>query len=244
MVRRWLIFLLVSLALGMAIGSSFVPIMAVQSFSTLKPLSRIAPLPPPGWSVEDTPLSAAEESVGDTVKTLFVTDYFYKTYRQGRMDVRFYAAYWAPGRTDPRQVWAHQPDNCWAANGGRIVERDDRCRVAGGPSMQSVPALFRVFEFPQGREEVLFWHLVAGKPSNFDVGQGSSFTASWRRLRNSFILSHFGLLPKEQMVVRISTNRTINELVQSGLWTRLVESLSSCGLFETISPKLLAPVVH
>jgi len=203
----------------------------VQSFSEAHPVSLLAPTAPPGWTVKDTPLGATETSVGETIKQLDLSGYFFKTYRHGGMDVRVYVAYWAPGRMDPREVWSHQPDVCWVGNGGTILTQDDQRVLRGAEAGHTAPARFGGFEFPQGREEVVFWHLVGGKPSGFETEEVSGVVSRWRHFTNSLRLSGFGLEPKEQMEVRISTNRSIDEVMRSDLWPRLVSALSSTGVF-------------
>jgi hypothetical protein len=148
------------------------------------------------------------------------------------MDVRVYVAYWAPGRLDPALVWLHQPDNCWVDNGGIILKRDD-ARVLPTPGDRHLsPALFRVFQFPDSKEEVVFWDSVGGRPSGFQWENQSFVASRWTRFVHSLRISFFGLAPKEQLVIRISTNRTIDELVKSDLWPRLTSSLASSGIVE------------
>jgi len=219
-------------ALGAAVGVNLWPKAGVQSFSAAHPLSVLAPSVPPGWTVKDTSLGTTEISVGETLKTLDLSDYFYKTYWHDGMAVRVYVAYWTPGRIDPRQVWSHQPDICWVGGGGNILTKNDGRVLPGEETGHSVPGRFRVFEFPQGREEVVFWHLVGGKLSGFGRDEQSLVASRWWHFENSLSLSGFGFAPKEQLVVRISTNRTMNDVVKSALWPRLTASFGSTGLFE------------
>jgi len=48
-------------------------------------------------------------------------------------------------------------------------------------------------------------------------------------------LTRFGFAPREQIFVRISTNRTIDELVTSDLWPELASSLIQIGILEPTS---------
>jgi hypothetical protein len=207
------------------------PKTARTTFSAAYPLSRLTPAVPKGWTMKESPLAATELMVGETLRTLNLTDYFYKTYSHEGMDVRIYVAYWSAGQLDPRQVWAHQPDRCWTANGGIILERDDTRILAPRGVEHSAPALFRVFQFPAGREEVVFWHLIDGHVSGFDWTDRSPLGSRWRRFLNSLRQNSFGFAPKEQLVVRISTNRSIDALLQSRLWPTMVASLRPTGIF-------------
>jgi hypothetical protein len=181
--------------------------------------------------VRDTPLGATEWSAGEAARALDFDDYFYKTYRSGDMEVRVYAAYWAPGRLDPALVGAHTPDACWVGAGGTMVERDDSRVLLGVGERVVRPACFRIFEFPHGREEVVFWHCFGGNPVRLPDQEASPLLGRLRRFAKSLRLTAFGFAPREQIFVRISTNRTIDELVRSDLWPRMI-SLLPAGIFE------------
>jgi hypothetical protein len=169
-------------------------------------------------------------SAGEAARTLNFDDFFYKTFRRGGTEVGVYAAYWAPGRLDPATVASHTPDLCWVGAGGTIVERDDS-RVLLFPGNRVLrPASFRVFEFPQGSEEVVFWHCVGGTPVRFADSEASPLLAGLRRFEKTLGLTAFGLAPQEQIFVRISTNRTIDELVRSDLWPGLTPFLRESGI--------------
>jgi len=220
------------LALVAAIAVTLRPRTGVASFSRSQPLATLAPVAPPGWEVQDTPLGATESSAGDAARTLDFNDYFFKTYRKGAMDVGVYAAYWTPGRLDPSLVATHTPDVCWVDAGGAIVEHDDSRVLPGVGSRVFRPAYFRVFEFPQGREEVVFWYCLGGRPVRFADQETSPLLGRLRRFGQTLSLTAFGLAPQEQIIVRISTNRTIDELVRSDLWPGVASSLLQSGIFE------------
>jgi hypothetical protein len=107
-VRRialWAAFLALMAGIAFTLRSQ----IGVASFSRSHPFAMLAPVAPPGWDVQDTPLGATELSAGEAARTLNFDYFFYKTYRRGNMEVRGYAAYWAPGRLDPAKVAAHTP---------------------------------------------------------------------------------------------------------------------------------------
>src|SRR5580658_6941037 len=162
-IALWAAFL--AFAAGIAVTLCSRP--GVASFSRSHPFATLAPAAPPGWEVLDVPLGATELASGEAARTLNFDDFFYKAYSRGEFEVGVYAAYWAAGRLDPALVAAHSPDICWVNAGGTIVDRDDN-RVLAGPGKRALrPASFRVFEFPQGREEVVFWQCVGGKSVRF-----------------------------------------------------------------------------
>jgi hypothetical protein len=206
--------------------------IGVSSFSRAHPFGALAPVAPPGWEVRDTPLGATELASGEAARTLDFDDFFYKTYAKGALAVRVYAAYWTPGRLDPAMVAGHTPDACWVGAGGTIIERDDARVLPGFGNRVFRPACFRVFEFPHGREEVVFWLCVAGKPVRFADLERSYLLGRLSRFVQTLRLTAFGLAPQEQIFVRISTNRTFDEVVSSDLWPPLTSSFARSGIFE------------
>ena len=116
--------------------------------------------------------------------------------------------------------------------GGTIVEHDNSRVLTSFGNRVLRPARFRVFEFPQGREEVVFWYFFGGKPVQFADQETSPLIGRLRRFKKMLSLTAFGLAPKEQIFIRISTNRTIDELVRSDLWPGLTSSLRGSGILE------------
>jgi len=219
------------LALVAGIAVTLLSRHGVASYSRSHPFATLAPAAPRGWEVRDTPLGATELAAGEAARTLNFDDFFYKTYSRGEMDVRVYAAYWSPGRIDPALVAAHSPDVCWVNAGGAIVDRDDN-RMLTAPGKRALwPASFRVFEFPRGREEVIFWHCVGDKTVRFADQDSSPLMGRLQRFEKTMDLTAFGLAPQEQVFIRISTNRTIDELVRSDLWPALTSSMQEIGIF-------------
>jgi hypothetical protein len=235
MLVRWIALWAAFLALVAAIAATLHPRPGAASFSRTHPFAVLAPGAPPGWEVRDTPLGATELSAGEAARTLYFDDFFYRTYTKGEMEVRVYAAYWAPGRLDPALVAGHSPDVCWVGAGAAMVERDDSRVLPGFANRALRPASFRIFEFSHGREEVVFWHSFGGKPirfADFSDQTTAPLLGRLRRFTQTLSLTAFGLAPQEQIFVRISTNRTIDELVRSDLWPRLTSLLLQCGIVE------------
>ncbi len=223
------------LALLAGITVTLRPRNSFASFSRSHPFGALAPVAPSGWEVQDTPLGATEFSAGETARTLYFNDFFYKTYTKGEMRVRVYAAYWAPGRLDPSMVASHTPDECWVSAGGTIIVRDDRRVLPSFGKRVFSQAYFRAFQFSQGREEVVFWYSLGGKPNRSMVQGTSPLLAGLRFFGQALSLTRFGFAPREQIFVRISTNRTIDELVTSDLWPELASSLIQIGILEPTS---------
>jgi len=143
-----------------------------------------------------------------------------------------YVAYWVPGHKNPMLVTNHTPDICWVSAGGIIVERDDSRVLPRNGSKVFQPASFRVFEFPSGREEVVFWYTLGGKTIQLADLETSPLLGRLRRFKQILSLTSSGLASQEQIFVRISTNRTIDEVIRSDLWPALTSTLSASGIVE------------
>jgi hypothetical protein len=199
------------------------------AYSRSHPLSILAPPPPAGWEVRDTPIGATAGSAEAAIRALNFDDYVYRTYRSGGLVVRVYAAYWSPGRMDPSLISIHIPDICWVGSGATLVDSEDG-RILPGAGGSLLPGNFRVFEFPHGREEVVYWHCVRGTPLSAAAPDSLPLSERLRAFGRTLLGTSFGLAPADQVFVRISTNRTIAEVVASDLWPVLTASLRPSGI--------------
>jgi hypothetical protein len=219
-----------SLALAAVIGLVLFRPAGVVSFPVSRSFARLAPEAPPGWEARDAPLGATELAAGEAAQSLNFDAFFSKVYRRGAMEVRVYAAYWTPGREDPSLVEGHIPDVCWVGAGGVVVGRDDARIVHGPGGRDSIPARFRVFEFTLRREEVVFWHLIGRRQVGLADQVSSPVLGRLHRFGQILRITSFGLSPQEQVFVRISTNRTVDELVMSDLWPAFGPLLREGGI--------------
>jgi hypothetical protein len=188
---------------------------------------------PPGWTSEDQPLGDSEYLSRQVEKTLRFDDAFYRAYRRGGTEVGVYVAYWKPGKLDPWLIALHTPDSCWVLAGAEMTERDDHKVLGGGAA--ALEAKFRRFRWPSSPTtlEVVFWHLYGGKLSGFPVtGQEGRLRARWAELLTTLRNTQWGRVRQEQVFVRISTNRTMDELVASDLWPALMEALAPTGIVQ------------
>lgn len=207
---------------------------SAESSANSNSLLSLAPLNPGDWSVTDTSLAQTSDQSEDAANVLRFSNYLYRTYRRGDMEVRLYVAYWKAGAMDPSLVWSHRPDTCWVSAGGVALESNNFMQLPGDERNRVKPGFYRMFQFPTGREAVVFWHIVGGKPTMYSAGP-PPFSKRLLETVQSAVSALAGRRPSDQYVVRISTNRNIVELTQSSLWPKLIQSLASSGISEHIS---------
>ena len=204
-----------------------------QDWPYFKPaisLGAMLPAAPVGWTSEDLPLGETEAMLRVVEEKLRFDQALYRVYRRGGLEVGVYVAYWKPGGMDPWLIALHTPDICWIGNGAKLGAMDDELRLAA-PNRQTLwPGRFRVFDWPNGRQEVVFWHLYGGEPSGFPLRKGDYVESRWQELKLTLKNTWMGRVRKEQVFIRISTNRTMDEVVRSDLWPVLMKSLAPTGL--------------
>jgi hypothetical protein len=232
MLQRRLALAASSLVFAAAIVLTFLGQHGTAAFSSSHPLVALAPAPPVGWAVSNTPLGPTELASGDAARTLHFDQYFFKTYTKGSTMVRIYVAYWGPGRIDPILVAAHTPDACWTTAGGVILNGTDSEMLPAPPHYRSRAASFRIFQFPGAREEVVFWYLLGGRPVHLANDLTGTVGGRLNLFYQMLNLTKLGITPRDQVFVRISTNRTIEEITKSNLWPPLVSALITSGIFE------------
>jgi hypothetical protein len=143
----------------------------------------------------------------------------------GRLvQISVYVAWWGAGQASVSTVAAHTPEACWPGAGWTPV--------ASGSARRSLPladgrevadAEQRAFiraEYPQ---QVWFWHLVGGEPFR------AFEPRSWRdQLEVFFAEGTRG--EREQVFVRISSNRDWEVLAEEPLVAELLGGLAELGV--------------
>jgi hypothetical protein len=132
-------------------------------------------------------------------------------------------AYWRPGEAPVSLVDAHTPDSCWPGTGWEAKPVPDTRSVLKLGGRMLAPAECRLFALNQFETRVWFWHLYGGRPVVFvDPHSAISLVKlAW----------HFGLgSQRDQLFVRVSSNRSWDEIAAEPILTRFFENLSPLGL--------------
>ncbi|MFA6289059.1 MAG: exosortase-associated EpsI family protein [Opitutaceae bacterium] len=216
-----------------AIGLQCVPKQRAPYFTPPKPLENLVPAVVPGWDVQEREMGETEEVREQVLKILHYDEAFFRTYRQGNTEVGVYVAYWKPGKIDPSDAAIHSPDLCWVNAGWREERHDYAERLNDGTGHPLKIAQFRDFSTAGGtHQEVVFWHLMGGELSGYVLGPSSRWRERLPVLWESQLNNRFGFRQREQFFIRISTNRTISELVADPLWTKIIAGLAPTGILQ------------
>ena len=200
----WSLFGLFTAAVGLVLYGSTLPLE--QRFK--KKLIELLPPADSEWKSEIMPLADSVESQKRIANILNYDEAVYAHYYgPNECRVSFYMAYWAPGTSTPRQVASHIPDVCWV-NAGWKVKPIPEFSTQESDSIAIRSAQRRVFIIHDRIEYVWFWHLDGGRSVEYDENQtlGVKVRAA---------LDRKFLKRKEQILIRISSNRNLNSLIDA-----------------------------
>lgn len=208
----------------------------------------------PGWELTYLPLGGTPEQSRVVEQTLQCDQALNLRYVRGDGRIDIYAAYWRPGKTPVHMVARHTPDICWVASGWQCLEKmrisSSRLPMSEGQAMVE----YRTFRNLGRVEHVGFFHLIDGRVSSLaesDSGVGSAARWANALFRNDLLFWHIGRddrrpsLPvpervefgsrrdlsailnqrKEQMFVRVSSNRPLAEFWDSPVVTNFLRQL-------------------
>ena len=226
-------------ALAVVVLAAVILLFAIPwlfSLSKATPHIRLAdaiPLSVPGWQAKMLPLSESEEMRKAVENILHFDDAAYIRYTKPGVTVLLYAAYWKPGKVPYGLVGTHTPDVCWIFNGWQQVSRLHRQHRMIGPTALK-PYEQGAYVLHDQTTAVIFWHLVGGESfegygmqgwTDGPLGYVERFPILFKSLRS------FGLnLAREQMFVRISSDRPFAELWNDADFQRLILSLKPLGI--------------
>jgi len=183
-------------------------------------LEQLMPPPPVGWQAKAATGLGALEPILAT-QALACRSYWIE--HPGKpTEITLYLAFWQPGQAPVSLVAAHTPDACWPGIGWVAQPEshvEDSWRVAG----RSVPeAHSRVFANDGNLLHVWFWHFVGGRPLEYE-----NPSAVFRLFR---LALKYGFQPeREQLFVRISSNRSWAEISDEPLVAQFIENLRPYG---------------
>jgi hypothetical protein len=181
-----------------------------------------------GWDGHDEPLGPNEFLRSVLERTLNYDDVVYRVYTRRGVSVGVYVAYWSQGRMPVSKVASHTPDRCWPENGWTCEERRFPVVLSAG-NVTLLPAPWRRFLPPGGGspEYVTYWLLVGGKL--FDFGESFNGTPSliawWRDSVKYAVLGS-----REQLFIRLSSNRPFAELCDDPGFQQIVRALAKLGV--------------
>ncbi len=189
-------------------------------------LSDTLPTDLPGWNVEDQELGETEAVRAAADKQLQLDDFVYRTYQKGRLSFDIYMAYWGPGKMPVQMVASHTPDRCWTENGWVCTDMQFAVPVRQG-GFDLLPAQVRTFELQGQARNVLYWHLVEGKP--YDYGSRFNDAPDPRRWLVGFWSGLWEGQP-EQYFIRISSILDFKELWREPVFLEVIDGLAKLGL--------------
>lgn len=178
------------------------------------------------WTWKDLPLSESEEVLNRIGEQLAFDEGIYRVYRNGRVSVAVWAAYWRPEGAHIMQVHTHEPDSCWVGGGWAIDQREDRYTFDWPGDRSLTPAKYRLMAKPEGKVHVAFWHLVGGVNLKIDRTEGSL-------TKYPKIIRQTGIQNKgEQYFLRISSTHPFDELMSDPDFRKILASVADNGLWE------------
>ncbi|TVP77429.1 MAG: exosortase-associated EpsI family protein [Puniceicoccaceae bacterium] len=190
----------------------------------MEPLAQIVPRTLEGWSIRDLDMAESPESSARISDFLNFDDALFRVFERGDTFVGLYVAYWTPGKASYRWAGAHTPDTCWVLNGWTCVEREYSIPFYNQETPFQ-PAEFGVYTRDGSAQNVYFWHLVGGEAFGYEQqGRPNIFAALID------IQKHGLNLREEQFFIRLSSNKSLEELKKTGGFHEILDSLAEIGL--------------
>lgn len=187
-------------------------------------LTEIVPQNLNGWTVRDLDMAESPESSARISDFLNFDDALFRVFEKGDTFVGLYIAYWTPGKASYRWAGAHTPDTCWVQNGWTRLDREYSMPF-GYEETEFEPAEFGVYEKDGSAQNVYFWHLVGGEAFGYEQQGGHNIFAALIDIKK-----HGLNLRNEQFFIRLSSNKTIDQLKQIDGFKAILDSLDTIGL--------------
>ena len=200
-------------------------------------LEDVVPRAVIGWQCKDLPLAESAAGLQAVRGVLNYDQVVQRSFTKEGIQLIVYVAYWEPGRVSLVDAGSHNPDSCWVYSGCERLERN--YAQAGKINDRTLlPYEHGLYRSPQGQSvHAVFWHLVNGEPNRYDEQE-----AGWRNglagriERASLVAKDFkerGLdQRREQMFIRLSSNKNPKELLADPDVRFLLSRLGKLGIFE------------
>ena len=190
-----------------------------------------------GWQSKDLPLAESTAGLQNVRGVLNYDQVVQRIYAKEGVQIIVYVAYWEPGRISLVDAGSHNPDSCWVYAGCERLERH-YAQEAKVNDRALLPYEHGLYRSPAGQEiHAIFWHLVNGEPNRYDEQEiGWRNGLAGRLERATLVAKDFqerGLdQRREQMFVRISSNKSPKELLADPDARFLLGRLGKLGVFE------------
>lgn len=208
-------------------------VLGIQTYFVLVPppepgfagnLAEVLPDKLPGWKIQDLEIADTPEASARVSRFLNFDDAVFRAFVNQNAEVGLYIAYWSPGKASYRWAGAHTPDTCWVLNGWKCAKREYSIPFQHG-SIQFQPAEYGIYETETDRQNVYFWHLVGNQAYAYKQQGVPNVFSALIDVRN-----HGLNLRKEQFFIRLSSNKTIDQLKQIDGFSEILDSLANLGL--------------
>ena len=225
-----IILLLGSLTLAFALGlRAYFALVPPPAATLHEALADIVPSELSGWTIKDQNMAESPESSARISKFLKFDDALFRVFEQGNTFVGLYIAYWRPGKASYRWAGSHTPDTCWVVNGWTRTDRQYSIPFQCG-GIPFEPAEFGIYEKNGNAQQVYFWHLIGGKAFSYkQKGRSYAFNALVD------IKSHGLNLRQEQFFIRLSSNRSLEDLRQQNGFDQILNALLKLGIQKQVA---------
>jgi hypothetical protein len=176
-----------------------------------------------GWTSRNLPLGDTETAVSAVRDILNFDSYINREYSRAGVKFALYSAFWSSGSMPAQSVASHAPDQCWVLAGWTCLSWRSFVR----PPVSAAglgPLEERRFRSPDGAVvNVWYWHLQDGVSSGYGYrGNLVGYSSRWilDGIRQLFSGS------PEQLVVRISSQQSIDEIATDPGFAQLLTELS------------------
>jgi len=189
-----------------------------------EPLAEAMPKQLPGWKTQDLEIADTPEASIRISEFLNFDDALFRVYLKRGTEIGLYIAYWSPGKASYRWAGAHTPDTCWIQSGWNCTHREYGVPFSHG-EVRFQPAEFGVYETETNKQNVYFWHLVGGEAYAYKQKGMPNIYAALIDVKN-----HGLKLRKEQFFIRLSSNRTLDQLRRMEGFSEILDRLATIGL--------------
>ena len=217
--------LLVGLALLLttAVALQVMPCPQPAAVTRDAPLTDYFPREVAGWHGEDRPPAETEAQVAVVKKVLNYDETLLRVYRKGDQEFSVYVSYWRPGKMPARELASHVPDVCWVAVGCTQSAADYHYQREFEGHLLA-PAQYRVFDTLNGRQYVIYWHILNGRAIVYSTnGSLSQLTTLSALFRHG--LDHKG----EQYFIRIASRSPLDDLWNDEGFQEIMEFIAPLG---------------